>query len=190
MPKYRIELQDGRVFDVEVEGEEPPTEAEIMAQLGAQEAPAEQPPPTSGSLATPGVIAARAALPGVMRMGEEIATSPIVGKAARTIASPMARAATQALGATGGVAGWAAGAAATSPAVVRGAEAATRGTGALAARAAGSGLARWATGLPGVLLSMVTNPGDRPVGETAESTAERQARFEREYAEILARRGR
>lgn len=30
---YRVEMEDGRVFDVEVEGDEPPTEQEILAHL-------------------------------------------------------------------------------------------------------------------------------------------------------------
>jgi hypothetical protein len=36
---YRVELQDGQVFDVEVEGDQPPTEQELLAHLEAQRSP-------------------------------------------------------------------------------------------------------------------------------------------------------
>lgn len=44
---YRVELEDGRVFDVEVEGDQPPSEAELLAHLGVQA----QPPASQEALA-------------------------------------------------------------------------------------------------------------------------------------------
>jgi hypothetical protein len=42
MPKYRVQLSDGRIATVE--GPQPPTEADVLAQLGPQQAPATAPP--------------------------------------------------------------------------------------------------------------------------------------------------
>jgi hypothetical protein len=73
------------------------------------------------------------------------------------------------------------------PAVTRAAETGIRSGGGLLARLAASPLARAATGLPGVVASLVFDAGDRPVGTDAASTARRQSEFAQQYREQINR---
>lgn len=57
---YRVEMEDGRVFDVEVDGDQPPTEAEILAHLDASEPTPQQAPvapmPSHGPAPEPSIF--------------------------------------------------------------------------------------------------------------------------------------
>jgi hypothetical protein len=153
-----------------------------------------EPAPTSKAHTAPAagplsVTAADVARRGAVRVGEQIATSPNLGKAVQVASGPVARMAGRAVGVTGGLPGYVAGEALTSPAVLKAAESGVRATGAGVARVAGSKLAQAATGLPGLIGAMpFTEAGDAPAGHSAEATAARQAQFEREYATILRER--
>jgi hypothetical protein len=155
-----------------------------MRQQNEAPAPgAEQP---TGLLSPLHVGAAGAVRRGVERAALEVATSPATAKAARIVGGPLAARGVGA--AAGAVIGGPAGAVigntlgdAAAPLTQRGLEAVTRGGGSFVTRLAQSALARGITGLPGMLTSMVMEPGDRPVGETPQRTAGRQAEFAREY---------
>jgi len=128
----------------------------------------------------PGVIAAatESARRAAVRGGEQLATSPNLGRVVKAASRPAAR------GAGGGVPGYLAAEALTTPAVLSGAEAGLRGTAAAVARTASGPVARFA-GPIAIFLSMLTESGDRPIGETPERTAERQQRFQQEYDAIV-----
>lgn len=139
-----------------------------------------------GGVGSPlGVVAADGVRRGAVRVGEEIATSPKLGRVVGFVSSPAARKLAKAAGVyTNSLPGYITGEVLTSPAVTKAAEVGIRNGAGIVARVAGSRLVRAATGFPGFIASMpFTEPGDRSVGP--ETTAERQARFRVEYDAML-----
>jgi hypothetical protein len=194
MPKYRFHLANGK--SLVLEGDEMPTDDEVQAaadhagvrSLLMRSSDETEPATASSSPVGPlTVAAAGVARRGAVYAGEQLATHPMVGRAVNAASSPAGRVAARAVGVTGGLPGYIASEAATSPMVTKAAEAAARGGGSLVARAAASPLARAATGLPGIVgLMPFTESGDRPLGETAQTTADRQRAFEAEAARLKA----
>lgn len=83
--KYRIKLSDGRQFDVESEGG-PPSEADIMASLGAakgQEAKLEENAAPRSNVGL-GMVAAGKGIPAAATGAMELATNPAVPQMAAT----------------------------------------------------------------------------------------------------------
>jgi hypothetical protein len=91
-----------------------------------------------------------------VRMGEQVATSPNLGRAVSVLSKPAAGAVGRTVGVSGGLPGYVAGEALTSPSVLRAAETGIRAGGGLLARMAASRFAQAVTGLPGLAASMLT----------------------------------
>ena len=147
-------------------------------------------PASSSSSGGPGpatVGAANAARAAAVRAGEQIATSPNLGRAVKALSRPGAGVVARAVGVSGGLPGYVASEALTHPAVGRAVETGIRGGGSFLARIAASPFARAVTGLPGLIGSMVFEPGDRPAGETPATTAQRQLDYARQYKEQVNR---
>ena len=118
------------------------------------------------------VVAADGARRVAERVGLQVATSPNLAKAVNLASRPAAGAIARAVGVAGGLPGYIAGEALTNPSVLRAAETGIRASAEGVAREAGSTAARALTGVPGMIASVVLpTPGDRPVGETAATTA-------------------
>ena len=128
------------------------------------------------------VAAADLARRGIGHAALEVATSPRTGKVVGVVSAPAARMVARAVGASSAsVPGYIASEVLTSPAVTRAAETGIRSGAGVFARMAASPLARAATGLPGLIGSMVFDSGDRAPGTDTASTARRQLDFAHQY---------
>lgn len=133
------------------------------------------------------VAAADLARRGVIRAGEQLATSPNLGRVLNAVSGPVtSRAVSGGIGAVvGGMPGAVVGAAIPSETIARGgarlAERGIRSGAGFFARLAASPLARRATGLPGVLASVLTDTGQPRTGPIAEQALARQRAIEAEY---------
>jgi hypothetical protein len=199
MPDYVFKLANGR--ELVLTGDSMPSDAEVEAaasQAGVRSLlvpatyanhPANVAARTenAGTNGPAAVAVANVARQGVERAAMQVATSPNLGRAVNAASRPAAAATARAIGATGGLPGYLAGEALTNPAVVRTVETGIRGGSGLLARMAASPFARAVTGLPGMLGSMVFDAGDRPAGETPDTTAQRQLDYARQYKEQVNR---
>lgn len=180
MPDYTIrDPQSGRT--VTLRGDSPPTTAEleqVFAALG-------QSGNDGNSSVNPAAVgAADVARRGAIRAGEQVATSPNLGRAVGVLSKPAAGAVGRAVGVTGGLPGYVAGEALTSPGVLRAAETGIRTGGSFLARLAASPVARAVTGLPGMVASLTTlQHGPEAGSPEAESIYAR-------YPELRPRTGR
>jgi hypothetical protein len=143
---------------------------------------------SAGSVINPATVgAANAARAGAARAGLQVATSPNLGRAVNALSRPGAGAVARAVGVSGGLPGYVIGEAISNPSVGRAVETGVRAGGSFLSRMLSTPLARAATGIPGVIASMVFEPGDRPAGETPERTAARQLDYARQYKEQVNR---
>lgn len=201
MPKYRIHLANGK--SLVLEGDTPPSDSDIeqaatdagvrsLLMARNDEGEAQDTEPSNLRSAAPTAVAAGAiARPIIERLAMQVATSPrtarvpgVVGAVgtAAAVANDLrrgdyGRAASDAVIGTGGtLLGKAA------------SESALRSGSGVVAKAAGSNIAKAITG-PGALLATMpfTEAGDRPVGETPQRTADRQADFARKFKEQVNR---
>jgi hypothetical protein len=161
------------------------TDTDIAAALASVPPAARQQTtsPSSGMGVSPAAVAAAdLARRGVVRAGEEIATSPLLGRAVSAVSKPAAQMTARAVGATHGLPGYAAGEVLTSPGALRAAETGIRAGGGLFARLAGSRVARALTGPAGFYATLLTTrpqpDADSPVMKM--QTA-RQRQIEADY---------
>jgi hypothetical protein len=205
MPDYVFKLANGR--ELVLTGDSMPSDAEVEAAASQAGVRALLVPATytnhpanvaarteaDGTNGPAAVAVANVARQGVERAAMQVATSPNVGRAVNAVARPLAsRAVGAGVGAViGGAPGAVVGSAIpTAPIARHGAriaETGIRGGSGLLARMAASPFARAATGLPGMLGSMVFDAGDRPAGETPDTTAQRQLDYARQYKEQVNR---
>jgi hypothetical protein len=170
------------------------TDADIAAALGSVEhvdrrASGGSPSGTSTAIGVPAaVLAGRGLASGAVRAGEEIATSPLMGrlvKAATGRATGAIVGAVAGHGATGGAIGYGIGEAASQPAVQTALTAAARSGGGMLARL--GGLASRYAGPVGVITSALTadsQPTSGPVADQARQAQQiREAEFIRQHPE-------
>lgn len=166
MPDYTVrDPHSGRT--VTLRGDSAPSEAELE-QVFASLSPSTTSRPVTPDV-DPAVLAgANVGRAAAARVGEELATSPKVGKTIGILSKPLGQAALRVAGvSTGGLPGYLAGEALAHPAVGGAIESGVRATGAGVARAASSGLARALTGVPMTALALPGMPlNATPVGET------------------------
>jgi hypothetical protein len=161
------------------------SDADIAAALGAMRPPQQQ--GVSAGISPAVVAASDVFRRGALRAGEQVATSPNVSRIASSASRPAAQMIGRAVGVSGGLPGYIAGEALTSPAVTSAAGRGIQSGAGFLARLAASPEARAVTGLPGLLGSMVTNPGDRPAGETPATTSQRTLSFAEKFKQDVNR---
>jgi hypothetical protein len=158
------------------------TDAEITAAAARLYAQSQT---SNGSSVNPATVgAANVARQAAIRAGEQVATSPNLGRAVSVLSKPAAGAVGRAVGVSGGLPGYVAGEALTSPSVLRAAETGIRAGGGFVARMAASRFAQALTGLPGMAASMLTMQHGPEAG-----SPEAEAIYAR-YPELRPRTGR